>query len=166
MRFGERKSDGSPAFFARIPLCLGLLDLAVNAVETSLNQPKKSPPPSWKKCWNKRGRRAGLPSRSSLPRAAEWGDTVRGVTPSPVYVIEALPKESVRIISGLKKLSSLGLVDLQIGAEGARALASLSALTSLHLSSNKIGDEGARALLEAWIHRPTSGKLKLSRSAE
>ena len=127
-------------------MCLGLLDLAVNAVETSLNQPKKITAAELEKVLEQAREESWTAVSFISPRAAEWGDTVRGVTPSPVYVIEALPKESVRIISGLKKLSSLGLVDLQIGAEGARALASLSALTSLHLSSNEIGDEGARAL--------------------
>ena len=64
------------------------------------------------------------------------------------YIVDGLPQSTVRLISKLRQLSSLALVDLQIGADGARAraLASLTALTSLHLSNNQIGADGARAL--------------------
>ena len=81
------------------------------------------------------------------PQAAGWDRVVRALPPGSVYVVEALPKELVRIIPRMTKLSSLGLVDLEIGDEDARSLASLSALTSLDLSGNQIGDEGARALV-------------------
>ena len=164
-------------------MCLGLPGLILNAVETPLNQPERITAAELEKVLEQAREESWAAVSFISPRAAGWNDTVGGVTPGPVYVIEALPKESVRIISGLMKLSSLGLVDHQIGAEGARALASLSALTSLDLSSNHIGaegaralaslsvltslhlnknqfrDEGARALLEAWIDRPTAENL-------
>ena len=46
----------------------------------------------------------------------------------------------------LTGLTSLGLSDNQIGADGAHALVALTGLTSLDLSDNQIGDDGARAL--------------------
>ena len=99
------------------------------------------------------------------------------------YVVEGLPRSAVQHISELRQLSSLALVELKIGADGARALASLSGLTSLNLAYNGIGDdgaralasltgltsldlfnneigaEGARALLETWSDRPSAGNL-------
>ena len=49
-------------------------------------------------------------------------------------------------LSRLTALTSLGLVGLKIGADGARALTALTGLTSLNLWSNEIGAEVARAL--------------------
>ena len=101
------------------------------------------------------------------------------------YIVDGLPQSTVRLISKLRQLSSLALVDLQIGADGARAralasltgltslnlnsnsigadgaraLASLTGLTSLTLYNNQIGDDGARALLEIWSDRSSAGNL-------
>ncbi len=81
------------------------------------------------------------------------------------YIVDGLPQSTVRLISKLRQLSSLALVDLQIGADGARAraLASLTALTSLHLSNNQIGADGARAL--ASLTALTSLTLSTTKSA-
>ena len=74
------------------------------------------------------------------------------------YIVDGLPQSTVRFISKLRQLSSLALVDLQIGADGARAraLASLTALTSLTLSYNQIGADGARARALASLTALTS----------
>ena len=133
--------------------------LIVNAVKTPLNQPEEITAAELEKVLEQAREKSWTAVSFISPQAAGWDDTERGVTPGPVYVIEALPKESVRTISSLKKLSSLGLVDHQIGAEGTRALASLTALTSLNLNDNQIGAAGARALLESWVDRPSAENL-------
>ena len=69
------------------------------------------------------------------------------------YIVDGLPRSAVRLISRLTQLSSLWLVDLRIGAEGARALASLTGLTSLTLDYNGIGD--AWRSVEAWTMSST-----------
>ena len=127
-------------------MCLGLLDLVVNAVETSLNQPETITAAELEKVLEQAREERWTAVSFISPQAAERWDIPGELPPGPVYVIETLPKRAVPDISGLTKLSSLGLAGLGIGDEGARALASLSALTSLYLRDNKIGDEGARAL--------------------
>ena len=164
-------------------MCLGLPGLIVNAGETPLNQHERITAAELEKVLEQAREESWTALSLISPRAANVDQILRELPPGPTYIVEALPKKAVRIISGLTKLSSLGLVDLgigaegaralaslsaltslilsnnQIGDEGARALASLSALTSLNLNSNQIGDEGARALLEAWIDRPTAENL-------
>ena len=78
--------------------------------------------------------------------------------PDHVFVVSGLSRQAVGELAKLTKLSSLGLVDLEIGDEGARALASLSNLTSLDLGNNGIGGEGARAL--ASLSKLTSLHLR------
>ncbi len=134
----------------------------MNAVETSLNQPERITAAELEKVLEQAREESWTAVSLVSPRAAGWDDVVRELPPGPVYVIEALPKELVRVISGLTKVSSVGLLDLKIGDEGARALASLSALTSLHLQKNKIGDEGARAL--ASLTALTSLDLRTTKS--
>ena len=118
----------------------------MNAAETSLNQPERITAAELEKVLEQAREESWTAVSLVSPRAAGWDDVVRELPPGPVYVIEALPKELVRVISGLTKVSSVGLLDLKIGDEGARALASLTALTSLSLWNNEIGDAGAQAL--------------------
>ena len=115
-------------------------------METPLNQPERITAAELEKVLEQARQESWTAVSFISPRAAGWDEVVRELPPGPVYIIKALPKEAVRIISGLTKLSSLDLVDVGIGDEGARALAALSALTSLTLGGNKIGAEGARAL--------------------
>ena len=80
------------------------------------------------------------------PEAALYVEILRELPPDRLFVVRDLSEQAVLGLAELTKLSSLGLVDLRIGDEGARALASLSGLTSLYIGYNQIGDEGARAL--------------------
>ena len=102
----------------------------MNAVETSLNQPERITAAELEKVLEQAREESWTAVSLVSPRAAGWDDVVRELPPGPVYVIEALPKELVRVISGLTKVSSVGLLDLKIGDEGARALASLPARTA------------------------------------
>ena len=88
----------------------------------------------------------GWSSLSLVSPSAAAVEILRELPPDRVFVVSSLSEQAVLGLAKLTKLSSLGLVHLQIGAEGARALASLSGLTSLSLRSNQIGAEGARAL--------------------
>ncbi|NBC31217.1 MAG: hypothetical protein GVY13_00925, partial [Alphaproteobacteria bacterium] len=49
-------------------------------------------------------------------------------------------------LTRLAALTSLALLDFDIGPDGARALSTLTGLTALDLSFNRIGGEGARAI--------------------
>ena len=80
------------------------------------------------------------------PEAALYVEILRELPPDRLFVVRDLSEQAVLGLAELTKLSSLGLVALHIGDEGARAPASLSGLTSLYIGYNQIGDEGARAL--------------------
>ena len=115
-------------------------------METLLNQPETITGAELEKVLEQARQESWTAVSLVSHQAANGDEILRELPPGPVYIIEALPKKAVPIISELTKLSSLGLVDLKIGDEGVWALASLSALTSLDLGYNQIGDEGARAL--------------------
>ena len=151
-------------------------------MDTSLNQPKSISAAEFGEVLE-RARDEGWTSVSLISPPASH-EILQRLPPGHIYIIDTLPRAAVRLISGLTKLSALGLVGLEIGAEGARALASLSgltslrlernqigdegaralaslsALTSLTLGSNQIGDEGARALLKAWSEKPIARNLR------
>ena len=127
-------------------------------MDTSLNQPKSISAAEFGEVLE-RARDEGWTSVSLISPPASH-EILQRLPPGHIYIIDTLPRAAVRLISGLTKLSALGLVGLEIGAEGARALASLSGLTSLRLERNQIGDEGARALLKAWSEKPIARNLR------
>ena len=115
-------------------------------MDSSSNQPQKISAAELEELLE-RARDEGWTSVSLIsPRATTAHELLQRLPPGHIYIIDTLPREAVRLISGLTKVSALGLVGLEIGGEGAQALASLSGLTSLQLDSNQIGDEGAQAL--------------------
>ena len=85
-------------------------------------------------------------SLALVSRRVGSGEFLRQLPAGRTYILDGSLQGSMRPISRLTQLSSLALVDLRIGADGARALASLTSLTSLDLGGNGIGDDGARAL--------------------